>query len=96
MKIGSYRTVSENLGFCQSVTVNPQVPGSSPGRGANIFSKLEAHQPFSIPPRDTGGTLFVRERKVEARNLRGSTTNWVKVKTAHGRHVDEERAKWNE
>lgn len=26
----------------------------------------------------------------------GRTPNWVKVKTAHGRHVDEERAKWNE
>jgi bifunctional non-homologous end joining protein LigD len=26
----------------------------------------------------------------------GRTTNWVKVKTAHGRHLDEERAKWNE
>jgi ATP-dependent DNA ligase len=28
--------------------------------------------------------------------LRGRTPNWVKVKTAHGRHIDEERAKWNE
>jgi bifunctional non-homologous end joining protein LigD len=27
---------------------------------------------------------------------RGRTTDWVKVKTAHGRHIDEERAKWNE
>ncbi len=26
----------------------------------------------------------------------GRTPNWVKVKTAHGRHIDEERAKWNE
>jgi ATP-dependent DNA ligase len=26
----------------------------------------------------------------------GRTPPWVKVKTAHGRHVDEERAKWNE
>lgn len=27
---------------------------------------------------------------------RGKTTQWVKVKTSHGRHIDEERAKWNE
>ena len=26
----------------------------------------------------------------------GRTPNWVKVKTAHCWHVDEERAKWNE
>jgi ATP-dependent DNA ligase len=26
----------------------------------------------------------------------GRTTNWVKIKTSHGRHIDEERAKWNE
>jgi bifunctional non-homologous end joining protein LigD len=26
----------------------------------------------------------------------GRTPNWVKVKTVHGRHIDEERAKWNE
>jgi ATP-dependent DNA ligase len=27
---------------------------------------------------------------------RGRTNLWVKVKTPHGRHVDAERAKWNE
>jgi len=27
---------------------------------------------------------------------RGRAATWVKVKTAHGRHIDEERAKWNE
>ena len=26
----------------------------------------------------------------------GRTLNWVKAKTSHGRHVDEERARWNE
>jgi ATP-dependent DNA ligase len=26
----------------------------------------------------------------------GRSPNWVKIKTAHGRHIDEERAKWNE
>jgi bifunctional non-homologous end joining protein LigD len=26
----------------------------------------------------------------------GRTPNWVKIKTVHGRHVDEERTKWNE
>jgi bifunctional non-homologous end joining protein LigD len=24
------------------------------------------------------------------------STDWIKIKTAHGRHIDEERAKWNE
>jgi bifunctional non-homologous end joining protein LigD len=35
-------------------------------------------------------------KKADSRYLRGRTPNWVKVKTAHGRHIDEERAKWNE
>jgi bifunctional non-homologous end joining protein LigD len=35
-------------------------------------------------------------KKADSRYQRGRTPNWVKVKTAHGRHVDEERAKWNE
>src|SRR5687768_2371234 len=26
----------------------------------------------------------------------GRSKDWVKIKTAHGRHIDEERAKWNE
>jgi len=26
----------------------------------------------------------------------GRSKDWVKVKTAHGRRIDEERAKWNE
>jgi ATP-dependent DNA ligase len=26
----------------------------------------------------------------------GRSSDWVKIKTAHGRHVDAERAKWNE
>jgi hypothetical protein len=32
-------------------------------------------------------------KKVDSPNLGGRTTNWVKVKTAHGRHIDENRAK---
>jgi len=35
-------------------------------------------------------------KRADSPYLRGRTTNWVKVKTAHGRHIDEERAKWNE
>jgi bifunctional non-homologous end joining protein LigD len=27
---------------------------------------------------------------------RGRTTEWLKIKTGHGRHADEERKKWNE
>jgi bifunctional non-homologous end joining protein LigD len=35
-------------------------------------------------------------KKGNSRYPRGRTLDWVKVKTAHGQHVDEERAKWNE
>ena len=35
-------------------------------------------------------------KRADSPYLRGRTVNWVKVKTAHGRHMDEERAKWNE
>jgi bifunctional non-homologous end joining protein LigD len=35
-------------------------------------------------------------KKADSSYRAGRTTNWVKVKTAHGRHIDEERAKWNE
>jgi bifunctional non-homologous end joining protein LigD len=35
-------------------------------------------------------------KKAESPYRAGRTTNWVKVKTSHGRHIDEERAKWNE
>jgi bifunctional non-homologous end joining protein LigD len=35
-------------------------------------------------------------KKADSPYRAGRTPNWVKVKTAHGRHVDEERAKWNE
>ena len=27
---------------------------------------------------------------------RGRSRDWLKIKTAHGRAIDEERAKWNE
>lgn len=35
-------------------------------------------------------------KKADAPYPRGATPNWVKIKTVHGRHIDEERAKWNE
>jgi bifunctional non-homologous end joining protein LigD len=35
-------------------------------------------------------------KKADSPYPRGRTPNWIKVKTSHGRHVDEERAKWNE
>jgi hypothetical protein len=35
-------------------------------------------------------------KKANSPYPRGRTPNWVKVKTKHGRHIDEERAKWNE
>jgi len=35
-------------------------------------------------------------KKADSPYRRGRTPNWVKIKTSHGRHVDEERAKWNE
>ena len=41
-----------NSSIAQSVerrTVNPQVPGSSPGRGARIQKAYEFHRPFSFP-----------------------------------------------
>jgi bifunctional non-homologous end joining protein LigD len=45
---------------------------------------------------DQLGLEGVIGKKADSPYLRGRTTNWVKVKTAHGRHIDEERAKWNE
>jgi bifunctional non-homologous end joining protein LigD len=45
---------------------------------------------------DQLGLEGVIGKKADSRYLRGRTTNWVKMKTAHGRHIDEERAKWNE
>jgi bifunctional non-homologous end joining protein LigD len=35
-------------------------------------------------------------KKADSPYRPGRTPNWVKIKTAHGRHIDEERAKWNE
>jgi ATP-dependent DNA ligase len=35
-------------------------------------------------------------KKADSPYRRGRTPNWIKIKTAHGRHIDEERAKWNE
>jgi bifunctional non-homologous end joining protein LigD len=45
---------------------------------------------------DQLGLEGVIGKRADSRYVRGRTTNWVKVKTAHGRHIDEERAKWNE
>jgi hypothetical protein len=35
-------------------------------------------------------------KRAKPQRTRGRTPNWVKVKTKHGRHIDEESAKWNE
>jgi bifunctional non-homologous end joining protein LigD len=35
-------------------------------------------------------------KRADSTYPRGRTHLWVKVKTEHGRHIDEERAKWNE
>jgi bifunctional non-homologous end joining protein LigD len=45
---------------------------------------------------DQLGLEGVIGKKADSPYRAGRTANWVKVKTAHGRHVDEERAKWNE
>ena len=45
---------------------------------------------------DQLGLEGVIGKKADSPYIRGRTTIWVKVKTVHGRHVDEERAKWNE
>jgi ATP-dependent DNA ligase len=45
---------------------------------------------------DQLGLEGVIGKKANSLYVRGRTANWVKVKTAHGRHLDEERAKWNE
>jgi bifunctional non-homologous end joining protein LigD len=53
--------------------------------GANLFAvadKLEL-----------GGIVG---KRADATYPRGRSGDWVKIKTAHGRDVDEERAKWNE
>ena len=45
---------------------------------------------------DQLGLEGVIGKKAHSRYPRGRTQLWVKVKTRHGRHIDEERAKWNE
>jgi bifunctional non-homologous end joining protein LigD len=45
---------------------------------------------------DQLGLEGVIGKKAHSPYRAGRTANWVKVKTAHGRHIDEERAKWNE
>ena len=45
---------------------------------------------------DQLGLEGVIGKKADSPYRAGRTANWVKVKTTHGRHIDEERAKWNE
>jgi bifunctional non-homologous end joining protein LigD len=45
---------------------------------------------------DQLGLEGVIGKRADSVYARGRTHLWVKVKTAHGRHIDEERAKWNE
>jgi bifunctional non-homologous end joining protein LigD len=45
---------------------------------------------------DQLGLEGVIGKKADSPYRAGRTPNWVKVKTSHGRHIDEERAKWNE
>jgi bifunctional non-homologous end joining protein LigD len=45
---------------------------------------------------DRLGLEGIIAKKADTPYPRGVTPNWIKVKTAHGRHIDEERAKWNE
>jgi len=45
---------------------------------------------------DQLGLEGVIGKRADSPYRRGRTPNWIKVKTAHGRHVDAERAKWNE
>lgn len=45
---------------------------------------------------DQLGLEGVIGKRADSPYIRGRTRSWVKVKTSHGRHVDEERAKWNE
>jgi ATP-dependent DNA ligase len=45
---------------------------------------------------DQLGLEGVIGKKADSPYRAGRTANWVKVKTAHGRHIDEERARWNE
>ena len=35
-------------------------------------------------------------KRVDSLYRRGRSRDWLKIKTAHGRAIDEERAKWNE
>lgn len=44
---------------------------------------------------DRLGLEGIIAKKADSTYRRGRTPNWVKIKTAHGRHIDEERAKWN-
>jgi ATP-dependent DNA ligase len=49
-----------------------------------------------FPAADQLGLEGVIGKKANSPYPRGRTPLWVKVKTRHGRHIDEERAKWNE
>jgi bifunctional non-homologous end joining protein LigD len=45
---------------------------------------------------DQLGLEGVIGKKADSPYRAGRTRNWVKVKTVHGRHIDEERARWSE
>jgi bifunctional non-homologous end joining protein LigD len=45
---------------------------------------------------DRLGLEGIIAKKADSPYRRGRTPSWVKIKTQHGRHIDEERAKWNE
>jgi bifunctional non-homologous end joining protein LigD len=43
---------------------------------------------------DRLGLEGIIAKKADSPYRRGRTPNWIKIKTLHGRHIDEERAKW--
>jgi bifunctional non-homologous end joining protein LigD len=45
---------------------------------------------------DQLGLEGVIGKRADSTYRAGKTTNWAKVNTGHGRHIDEKRAKWNE
>jgi len=59
---------------------------STSGRAAISYFRL----------RTSSSSEGVIGKRADSSYLRGRTTNWVKVKTPQGRHIDKERAKWNE
>ena len=50
----------------------------------------------TVTPFAAAGRGRDRDPRLVALELRGRTPNWARVKTIHGWHIYEERAKWNE